>query len=197
MRKNLLAILMIAIVSISLTACGSNETNDVDTLVEQESRIQETEDPTEEIVEEPTEESTEFITSSEGTHIEGTNSEGLTVDEARAADQEYLASINYKNVDSWTAYAQSQGADAVRGAWWIYYYGGEISGNTERSYAINQRTGEKMIAGPNSFFYGTSMEDNGASPFWGSQNKIPGERYGEAETNHRRAIGEAEEYLVE
>ena len=135
---------------------------------------------------------TVFITDSDGMP-EGTNAEGLTADEARKADGEYMRrlfdELGYEGEAPtiWAAYAKDQGADSLAGGWLVYLYGS--AAGDERSYAINVRTGEKIVAGPNSFFYGTSMDDDGASPFWGSGNIYPGDKYPEAEQNLRLSIG--------
>ena len=57
-----------------------------------------------------------------------------------------------------------------------------------RSYAINQRTGEKIVAGPNSYFYGTSLDDDGATPFYGTDKTYPGDTFPEFEENLTLAI---------
>lgn len=133
-----------------------------------------------------------FVTNKDGTS-EATNSEGLTVDEAIDADNDYLDSIlegiegnedEFTKLDAWV---KSQGADELCGAWLIYYYGS--AAGDQRSYAINQRTGEKMVAGPDSFFYGTSLNDDGAEPFWGTDKTYPGDKYPEFEQNMRLATG--------
>ena len=141
-----------------------------------------------------------FITASEGTS-EATNSEGLTVDEAVTADVEYMDKLvesgNYEGdiFTQYDAYVKDQGADAYDGAWLIYYYGS--AAGDQRSYAINQRTGEKMVAGPDSYFYGTSLDDDGAEPFYGTDKTYPGDKYPEFEQNMRLAIGEDPAYLYE
>lgn len=133
-----------------------------------------------------------FATAKDGTP-EATNSEGLTVDEAIDADNDYLDSIlegiegngdEFTKLDAW---AKSQGADAYNGAWLIYYYGS--AAGDQRSYAINQRTGEKIVAGPDSYFYGTSLNDDGAEPFYGTDKTYPGDKYPEFEQNMRLATG--------
>ena len=139
-----------------------------------------------------------FVTASEGT-VEATNSEGLTVDEAVTADVEYIDEL-VKDYDGdlftkYDAYVKDQGADELCGAWLIYYYGS--AAGDQRSYAINQRTGEKIIAGPDSYFYGTSLDDDGASPFYGTDKTYPGDKYPEFEQNMRLAIGEDPAYLYE
>ena len=132
-----------------------------------------------------------FTTASEGTS-EATNSEGLTVDEASQADNDYLDSVlegiegnedEFTKLDKWV---KDQGADAYVGAWLIYYYGS--AAGDQRSYAINQRTGEKMVAGPNSYFYGTSLDDDGATPFYGTDKTYPGDTFPEFEENMTLAI---------
>lgn len=131
-----------------------------------------------------------FVTNKDGTP-EATNSEGLTVDEATKADYDYMDSLvaNYEGdlFTKYDAYVKDQGADAYNGAWLIYYYGS--AAGDQRSYAINQRTGEKMVAGPDSFFYGTSLDDDGAEPFWGTDKTYPGDKYPEFEQNMRLATG--------
>lgn len=131
-----------------------------------------------------------FVTNKDGTP-EATNSEGITVDEATKADYEYMDSLvaNYEGdlFTKYDAYVKDQGADAYSGAWLIYYYGS--AAGDQRSYAINQRTGEKMVAGPDSFFYGTSLDDDGAEPFWGTDKTYPGDKYPEFEQNMRLATG--------
>lgn len=132
-----------------------------------------------------------FVTASEGT-VEATNSEGLTVDEAVTADVEYMdklvASGNYEGdiFTQYDAYVKDQGADAYDGAWLIYYYGS--AAGDQRSYAINQRTGEKMVAGPYSYFYGSSELEDGSEPFWGTDKTYPGDEFPEFEENMTLAI---------
>ena len=131
-----------------------------------------------------------FVTNKDGTP-EATNSEGLTVDEAIKADYDYMDELvkDYEGdiFTKYDAYVKDQGADASNGAWLIYYYGS--AAGDQRSYAINQRTGEKMVAGPDSFFYGTSLNDDGAEPFWGTDKTYPGDKYPEFEQNMRLATG--------
>jgi hypothetical protein len=133
-----------------------------------------------------------FATAKDGTP-EATNSEGLTVDEATALDVDYIDNIvdelGYEGdlFTKYDAYVKDQGADGLCGAWLVYYYGS--AAGDQRSYAINQRTGEKMVAGPDSFFYGTSLNDDGAEPFWGTDKTYPGDKYPEFEQNMRLATG--------
>ncbi len=133
-----------------------------------------------------------FATAKDGTP-EATNSEGLTADEATALDVDYIDNIvdelGYEGdlFTKYDAYVKDQGADELCGAWLIYYYGS--AAGDQRSYAINQRTGEKMVAGPDSFFYGTSLDDDGAAPFWGTDKTYPGDKYPEFEQNMRLATG--------
>ena len=130
-----------------------------------------------------------FATAKDGTP-EATNSEGLTVEEALDADYDYMSKLveDYEGdiFEKRKAYVKDQGADAYNGAWLIYYYGS--AAGDQRSYAINQRTGEKMVAGPDSFFYGTSLDDDGAEPFWGTDKTYPGDKYPEFEENMTLAI---------
>lgn len=131
-----------------------------------------------------------FATAKDGTP-EATNSEGLTVDEALDADYDYMSKLveDYEGdiFEKRKAYVKDQGADAYNGAWLIYYYGS--AAGDQRSYAINQRTGEKIVAGPDSYFYGTSLNDDGAEPFYGTDKTYPGDKYPEFEQNMRLATG--------
>ena len=54
-----------------------------------------------------------------------------------------------------------------------------------------------MVAGPDSYFYGTSLDDDGAAPFYGTDKTYPGDKYPEFEQNMRLAIGEDPAYLYE
>ena len=130
-----------------------------------------------------------FVTASEGTS-EATNSEGLTVDEAVTADVEYIDELvkDYEGdiFTKYDAYVKDQGADELCGAWLIYYYGS--AAGDQRSYAINQRTGEKIVAGPYSYFYGSSELEDGSEPFWGTDKTYPGDEFPEFEENMTLAI---------
>ena len=134
-----------------------------------------------------------FTTSDDGSQTETKNSEGMTAHEANKADNDWwdetLANMDMDG-DIFTkmdAYAKSKGADDYTGAWLIYYYG-SAAGN-KRSYAINQRTGEKIVAGPNSYFYGSKDEFDGSEPFWGGDKTYPGDKYPEFEQNMRLEEG--------
>lgn len=196
--------LLITVSMLSITACGKQETTatteSISTTVEP-TQVENT--ATEETV--ATDDAVDtayansmFVTASEGT-VEATNSEGLTVDEAVTADVEYIDEL-VKDYDGdlftkYDAYVKDQGADELCGAWLIYYYGS--AAGDKRSYAINQRTGEKIVAGPDSYFYGTSLDDDGAAPFYGTDKTYPGDKYPEFEQNMRLAIGEDPAYLYE
>ena len=190
-------------ISLYLTACGKQESlNSIEPTEQQEQTetIEETieteADTTDPTKSDPTEE-----TEQESLSSEATNSEGLTVEEAETADVEYMDKLvesgNYEGdiFTQYDAYVKDQGADAYDGAWLIYYYGS--AAGDQRSYAINQRTGEKIVAGPDSYFYGTSLDDDGASPFYGTDKTYPGDKYPEFEQNMRLAIGEDPAYLYE
>lgn len=197
-RKVLVTILCLTITAICLCGCNSAEPVKSIEAVETEvveNKIAEVTEETEEIETVGVIETTEHGTS------EPTNSEGLTVDEAMQADNDYLDSVlegmegnedEFTKLDKW---AKSQGADAYNGAWLIYYYGS--AAGDKRSYAINQRTGEKMVAGPYSYFYGSPALEDGSSPFWGTDKTYPGDKYPEFEQNMRLAIGEDPAYLYE
>lgn len=188
-RKVLVTILCLTITAICLCGCNSAEPVQSIEAVETEvveNKIAEVTEETEEIETVGVIETTEHGTS------EPTNSEGLTVEEALDADNDYLDSVlegiegnedEFTKLDKW---AESQGADAYNGAWLIYYYGS--AAGDKRSYAINQRTGEKMVAGPYSYFYGTSLNDDGAEPFWGTDKTYPGDTFPEFEENMTLAI---------
>lgn len=132
-----------------------------------------------------------FATAKAGTP-EPTNSEGLTVDEVSALDVDYIDNLvdelGYEGdiFTKYDAYVKDQGADELCGAWLIYYYGS--AAGDKRSYAINQRTGEKMVAGPYSYFYGSSAGEDGSSPFWGTDKTYPGDEFPEFEENMTLAI---------
>ena len=191
-RKTLLALLILTISATLLSGCKSADSVENSEMIETTAIESEVTEEIETVSETETEFILETETAKDGTP-EATNSEGLTVDEALDADNEYLDSIlegiegnedEFTKLDAWV---KSQGADAYDGAWLIYYYGS--AAGDQRSYAINQRTGEKMVAGPDSFFYGTSLDDDGAEPFWGTDKTYPGDKYPEFEQNMRLATG--------
>ena len=195
MRKKVLIILFI-ISTLLITACGKQESLNSTEPTEQQEQTEtlektDTTDPTKSDITEETEQ--------ESLSSEATNSEGLTVDEAAKIDGEYMDNLvaDYEGdlFTKYDAYVKDQGADAYVGAWLIYYYGS--AAGDQRSYAINQRTGEKIVAGPNSYFYGTSLDDDGATPFYGTDKTYPGDKYPEFEQNMRLAIGEDPAYLYE
>lgn len=191
MRKKALIILFI-ISTLSITACGKQESLNSTEPTEQQEQTEIIEETTETEAD-PTEQSdpTEQ-TEQESLSTEATNSEGLTVEEALDADVEYMdklvASGNYEGdiFTQYDAYVKDQGADAYDGAWLIYYYGS--AAGDKRSYAINQRTGEKMVAGPYSYFYGSSELEDGSEPFWGTDKTYPGDEFPEFEENMTLAI---------
>ena len=201
MRKKAL-IMMFIISTLSITACGKQESLNSTEPTEQQEQTEtieettETEvDPTDPTKSDPTEE-----TEQESLSSEATNSEGLTVEEASQADYEYMEEEIYKyyegDIDTQIAAVKKDyGIDSICGAWFIYYYGS--AAGDQRSYAINQRTGEKIVAGPDSYFYGSSLDDDGVTPFWGTDKTYPGDKYPEFEQNMRLAIGEDPAYLYE
>lgn len=198
MRRKSKALTVLFIITLSITACGKQESLNSTDPTEQQEQTEIIEEITE-----TTEDSTEQSDSTEQESLtsEATNSEGLTVEEAETADVEYMDKLvargNYEGdiFTQYDAYVKDQGADAYDGAWLIYYYGS--AAGDQRSYAINQRTGEKIVAGPDSYFYGTSLDDDGASPFYGTDKTYPGDKYPEFEQNMRLAIGEDPAYLYE
>ena len=200
MRKKALIILFI-INTLSITACGKQESLNSTETTEQQEQTENIEETTETKTDttDTTKSDLTEETEQESLASEATNSEGLTVDEAAKIDGEYMDNLvaDYEGdlFTKYDAYVKDQGADAYVGAWLIYYYGS--AAGDQRSYAINQRTGEKIVAGPNSYFYGTSLDDDGATPFYGTDKTYPGDKYPEFEQNMRLAIGEDPAYLYE
>lgn len=186
-KRRIITVLGLSI-TLYLSACGKQEP--VST-VEPTETIEATTEQSEPETEETTETKADS-TEQESLTSEATNSEGLTVDEAVTADVEYMdklvASGNYEGdiFTQYDAYVKDQGADAYDGAWLIYYYGS--AAGDQRSYAINQRTGEKMVAGPYSYFYGSSELEDGSEPFWGTDKTYPGDEFPEFEENMTLAI---------
>ena len=199
-RKTLFLLSILTISATLLSGCKSADSVDNSETIETTAIESEITEEIETVSETETEFILETETAKDGTP-EATNSEGLTVDEASTADVEYMDKLvesgNYEGdiFTQYDAYVKDQGADAYDGAWLIYYYGS--AAGDQRSYAINQRTGEKMVAGPDSFFYGTSLDDDDAAPFWGTDKTYPGDKYPEFEQNMRLAIGEDPAYLYE
>lgn len=199
-RKQLIAVSILSI-CLFASACGSNTTDTETIAVVQNTETQQAEIETEnEVTESKSDEVKGDTETTEGGTSEATNSEGLTVDEASQADYEYMEEEIYKyyegDIDTqMAAVKKDYGIDSLCGAWFIYYYGS--AAGDQRSYAINQRTGEKIVAGPNSYFYGTSLDDDGATPFYGTDKTYPGDKYPEFEQNMRLAIGEDPAYLYE
>lgn len=183
MRKKAL-IMMFIISTLSITACGKQESLNSTEPTEQQEQTETIEETIE------TEADTTEETETKSLSTEATNSEGITVDEAAKIDGEYMDNLvaDYEGdlFTKYDAYVKDQGADAYVGAWLIYYYGS--AAGDQRSYAINQRTGEKMVAGPNSYFYGTSLDDDGATPFYGTDKTYPGDTFPEFEENMTLAI---------
>ena len=191
-RKTLFLLSILTISATLLSGCKSADSVDSSETIETTAIESEITEEIETVSETETEFILETETAKDGTP-EATNSEGLTVDEATALDVDYIDNIvdelGYEGdlFTKYDAYVKDQGADELCGAWLIYYYGS--AAGDQRSYAINQRTGEKMVAGPDSFFYGTSLNDDGAAPFWGTDKTYPGDKYPEFEQNMRLATG--------
>lgn len=190
-RKQLIAVSILSI-CLFASACGSNTTDTETIAVVQNTETQQAEIETEnEVTESKSDEVKGDTETTEGGTSEATNSEGLTVDEASQADYEYMEEEIYKyyegDIDTqMAAVKKDYGIDSLCGAWFIYYYGS--ADGDQRSYAINQRTGEKIVAGPNSYFYGTSLDDDGATPFYGTDKTYPGDTFPEFEENLTLAI---------
>lgn len=190
-RKQLIAVSILSI-CLFASACGSNTTDTETIAVVQNTETQQAEIETEnEVTESKIDEVKGDTETTEGGTSEATNSEGLTVDEASQADYEYMEEEIYKyyegDIDTqMAAVKKDYGIDSLCGAWFIYYYGS--AAGDQRSYAINQRTGEKMVAGPNSYFYGTSLDDDGATPFYGTDKTYLGDTFPEFEENLTLAI---------
>lgn len=190
-RKQLIAVSILSI-CLFASACGSNTTDTETIAVVQNTETQQAEIETEnEVTESKSDEVKGDTETTEGGTSEVTNSEGLTVDETSQADYEYMEEEIYKyyegDIDTqMAAVKKDYGIDSLCGAWFIYYYGS--AAGDQRSYAINQRTGEKIVAGPNSYFYGTSLDDDGATPFYGTDKTYPGDTFPEFEENLTLAI---------
>lgn len=190
-RKQLIAVSILSI-CLFASACGSNTTDTETIAVVQNTETQQAEIETEnEVTESKSDEVKGDTETTEGGTSEATNSEGLTVDEASQADYEYMEEEIYKyyegDIDTqMAAVKKDYGIDSLCGVWFIYYYGS--AAGDQRSYAINQRTGEKIVAGPNSYFYGTSLDDDGATPFYGTDKTYPGDTFPEFEENLTLAI---------
>lgn len=190
-RKQLIAVSILSI-CLFASACGSNTTDTETIAVVQNTETQQAEIETEnEVTESKSDEVKGDTETTEGGTSEATNSEGLTVDEASQADYEYMEEEIYKyyegDIDTqMAAVKKDYGIDSLCGAWFIYYYGS--AAGDQRSYAINQRIGEKIVAGPNSYFYGTSLDDDGATPFYGTDKTYPGDTFPEFEENLTLAI---------
>ena len=190
-RKQLIAVSILSI-CLFASACGSNTTDTEAIAVVQNTETQQAEIETEnEVTESKSDEVKGDTETTEGGTSEATNSEGLTVDEASQADYEYMEEEIYKyyegDIDTqMAAVKKDYGIDSLCGAWFIHYYGS--AAGDQRSYAINQRTGEKIVAGPNSYFYGTSLDDDGATPFYGTDKTYPGDTFPEFEENLTLAI---------
>ena len=192
MRKKTLIILFI-ISTLSITACGKQESlnpTDQTKPTEQTETLEKTTETQAEPTDPTKSDSTEE-TEQESVASEATNSEGLTVEEASQADYEYMEEEIYKyyegDIDTQIAAVKKDyGIDSICGAWFIYYYGS--AAGDQRSYAINQRTGEKIVAGPYSYFYGSSLDDDGVTPFWGTDKTYPGDEFPEFEENMTLAI---------
>ena len=190
-RKQLIAVSILSI-CLFASACGSNTTDTETIAVVQNTETQQAEIETEnEVTESKSDEVKGDTETTEGGTSEATNSEELTVDEASQADYEYMEEEIYKyyegDIDTqMAAVKKDYGIDSLCGAWFIYYYGS--AAGDQRSYAINQRTGEKIVAGPNSYFYGTSLDDDGATPFYGTDKTYPGDTFPEFEENLTLAI---------
>lgn len=193
MKRKTLSLLSILTISATLlSGCKSADSVENSETIETTAIESEITEEIETISETETEFILETETAKDGTP-EATNSEGLTVDEASTLDVDYIDNLvdelGYEGdlFTKYDAYVKDQGADELCGAWLIYYYGS--AAGDQRSYAINQRTGEKMVAGPDSYFYGTSLDDDGATPFWGTDKTYPGDKYPEFEQNMRLATG--------
>lgn len=190
-RKQLIAVSIFSI-CLFASACGSNTTDTETIAVVETTETQQAEIETEdEVTESKIDEAVKETETTDSDTAPNTNSEGLTVDEAEKADYEYMEEEVYKyyegDIDTkMAAVKKDYGIDSLCGAWFIYYYGS--AAGDKRSYAINQRTGEKIVAGPNSYFYGTSLEDDGASPFYGTDKVYPGDEFSEFEENLTLAI---------
>ena len=183
-RKTILALITVCI--LSFASCGKQETTattesvpttiestQAETTVTEETVTTETEATTEET--EPTDSLTDEITDNivypdvnpEDVDPKTTNMDG---DTAMALGKKENAEIcdKYGSVEAWTAYAQSQGADATGNWCWIYYTG--QGAGSEESYAVymkegSPRYGEVFHLGDylpcGTLFTGYNMEEHG------------------------------------
>ena len=188
-RKMILALITVCI--LSFASCGKQETTattesvpttiestQAETTVTEETVTTETEATTEET--EPTDSLTDEITDNivypdvnpedvdpEDVDPKTTNMDG---DTAMALGKKENAEIcdKYGSVEAWTAYAQSQGADATGNWCWIYYTG--QGAGSEESYAVymkegSPRYGEVFHLGDylpcGTLFTGYNMEEHG------------------------------------
>ena len=182
--KKKVTTMLLTISLLSMTACGKQETTaattepivestQVETTVTEETVTTETEVTTEET--EPTDSLTDEITDNivyPDVNPEDVDPKTTTMDAetAHALGKQELAEVTeqYGGYEAWTAYAQSQGADATGGWCWIYYTG--QGAGSEESYAVymkegSPRYGEVFHLGDylpgGTLFTGANMEEMG------------------------------------
>ena len=182
-RKTILALITVCI--LSFASCGKQETTattesvpatvestQTETTVTEETVTAETEATTEET---ETTETTDEITDNivyPDVNPEDVDPKTTTMDAetAHALGKQELAEVTeqYGGYEAWTAYAQSQGADATGGWCWIYYTG--QGAGSEESYAVymkegSPRYGEVFHLGDylpgGTLFTGANMEEMG------------------------------------
>lgn len=180
-RKTILTLITVCI--LSFASCGKQETTattepivestQVETIVTEETVTTETEATTEatETTDSLTDEVTDNIVypdvNPEDVDPKTTNMDAET---AFALGKQELKEVTeqYGGYEAWTAYAQSQGADAAGGWCWIYYTG--QGAGSEESYAVymkegSARYGEVFHLGDylpgGTLFTGANMEEMG------------------------------------
>ena len=160
---------------LSIVACGKQETTSTTESVQSETTVTDDTEPTETVeTTEPTEEIDEITDNIVYPDVnpEDVDPKTTTMDAetAHALGKQELAEVTeqYGGYEAWTAYAQSQGADATGGWCWIYYTG--QGAGSEESYAVymkegSPRYGEVFHLGDylpgGTLFTGANMEEMG------------------------------------
>ena len=173
-RKTIITILCLTM-GLSIVACGKQETTSTTESVQSETTVTDDTEPTETVeTTEPTEEIDEITDNIVYPDVnpEDVDPKTTTMDAetAHALGKQELAEVTeqYGGYEAWTAYAQSQGADATGGWCWIYYTG--QGAGSEESYAVymkegSPRYGEVFHLGDylpgGTLFTGANMEEMG------------------------------------
>lgn len=178
-RKTLLTLLILTISATLLSGCKASDSIDktetTETTIIESEAVEETENASETTESTGQDSLTDEITDNivypdvnpEDVDPKTTNMDG---DTAMALGKKENAEIcdKYGSVEAWTAYAQSQGADATGNWCWIYYTG--QGAGSEESYAVymkegSPRYGEVFHLGDylpcGTLFTGYNMEEHG------------------------------------